>query len=141
MIRSEKHLLEMGEMRRSEHLEALQALQGLDWEWLDEPTQYPFLRLMKGNNHRRRISEGYLDKKKDHRIVVGVGRRDGKALVIAYQKPQDSSDAYKVFSDQYPLAKPIESVDTRILTGSLKPEASLESVAAYHKRSKAKEDV
>ncbi len=140
MTNVEKHPLEMGAMRRSENLEVLQALQGLDWEWLDEPTQYPFLRLMKGKGERRSVSAGYLDIKKTNRIVVGVGRRDGKALVIAYRKPQDFLDAYKVFSDQYPLAKPIEAVDTRILTGSLKPEASLESIAAYLKQPNVKEN-
>lgn len=126
----------------SETLAVLQALQGLDWEWHDEPTQYPFLRLIKGNGERRVVSAGYLDKKKVHKIVVGVGRRDGKALVIAYRKFDDfSCDAYKVFSDQHPLAKPMEGVDTRVLVGLLKPEASLESIAAYYKRSKGKEDV
>lgn len=116
----------------SEDLKVLQSLQALEWEWFEDPSQYPFLRLIKGSGNRKKITAGYLDSKKTHKIIVGVGRQDGQSLVLAYRKPNDfSCDAYKVFSDQNPFAKPMEAVDTRVLAKLITPEASLEISANY----------
>lgn len=112
----------------SESVECLKSLQALEWEWFEDPEQYPFLRLIKGKGDKRSVSARSLNRTKRDQIVVGVGRQDGLSLVLAYRKPNDfTCNAYRDFPAD-PTAKPVEAVDTRILTGDITPEESLEAI-------------
>lgn len=123
-----KHPLDNSGIYYAENLELLQELQSLDWQWLEDPSQYPFLRLAKGKGNRRSVSAGALDETKQSKIVVGVGRRDGQSLVLAYRKLTDfTCDAYRKFP-QDPIGKPSEAVDTRVLTGVIAPEVSWNAI-------------
>jgi hypothetical protein len=125
-----QHLLDNRGIYYSQDLDLLQALRSLNWEWLEDPQPYPFLRLTKGKGTRRSVSAGALDKTKQSRIVVGVGRQDGQSLVLAYRKSNDfTCDGYRNFPID-PTNKPIEAVDTRVLTGAITPEESLMSIEA-----------
>ncbi|MBD1864294.1 MULTISPECIES: hypothetical protein [Trichocoleus] len=125
---SKQHPLDNSGTYYAENLELLHVLQSLDWEWLEDPHQYPFLRLIKGKGNKKSVSAGALDKTKQSQIVVGVGRRDGQSLVLAYRKLTDfTCDAYRKFP-QDPIGKPIEAVDTRVLTGVITPEVSWNAI-------------
>jgi hypothetical protein len=136
-----QHPLDNSGMYLAENLELLQTLQSLDWEWLENPEPYPFLRLTKGKGTRRSVSAGALDETKKSKIVVGVGRQDGQSLVLAYRKPADfTCDAYRKFPKD-PTSKPIEAVDTRVLTGAITPEVSWNAIMSClpeHMKERAK---
>lgn len=120
----QKHPLDTSRIY-AEDPDLLRRLQLLDWQWFEDPKQFPFLRIIKHTPNGSIVSAGFLDQSKQVKVVVGAGWQSGQVLVLAYRKSFDfTCEAYRNFPKD-PTAKPIEAINTRILIESFKETASL----------------